>query len=350
MPTRFRFDEAAAMCQTGLHINKDDAMKTLILTFAISLLLTACGGGSNRVEDLTQQQDDPMVEVPAAQPPVVNTPEPEPTPEPVPGPTPAPDPQPEPAPTPEPEPTPIPEPTPAPESMPTPEPTPEPEPLPVLTPDPEPEHISKISFEGIDAYLLNFSTSQFGRLQANALFVNNNGRTLDAQCRLSIISGFTEVDFTFISVDDIRGGDTVPDSSRFLSSDITTDSFDTARLSGCFTIEPRSAEQSTPSPEFDFVERRAFEGVEVFVLGFDFSQFGRFQVNGLVRNHDSETVDAQCAITLYSGNFVVESSFISADDVMRGESVPDNTGFLTDGINQDSFDRVRLSGCFALQP
>lgn len=307
-------------------------MKTLLPTITFSFLLAACGGGSNVVEGLTQQEDDPIVGTPVAQPPVVITPEPAPEPIPVPVPEPTPQPEPEPTPTP------------------APEPTPEPEPIPALTPDPEPEHISKISFEGIDAYLLNFSTSQFGRLQANALFVNNTGRTLDAQCRLSIISGFTEVGFTFISVDDIRGGDTVPDSTRFLSSDITTDSFDTVRLSGCFTIEPRTAEESRPSPEFDFVERKAFEGIEIFVLGFDFSQFGRFQVNGLVRNHDSETVDAQCAITLYSGNFVVESNYISADDVMRGESVPDSTGFLVEGINQDSFDRVRLSGCFTLQP
>lgn len=55
---------------------------------------------------------------------------------------------------------------------------------------------------------------------------------------------------------------------------------------------------------------------------------------------------AQCRLTLISGEMVFCSSFISADDVRLGESVPDNATILDDSVNQDSFDRVRLSGCF----
>jgi len=86
----------------------------------------------------------------------------------------------------------------------------------------------------------------------------------------------------------------------------------------------------------------------VFVLGYDFTEFDRFQINGLVRNNGSEVVNAQCRLTLISGDMVVDSSFIIADDVQPGESVPDNAPILDDSVNQGSFDRVRLSGCFTL--
>lgn len=278
--------------------------------------------------------------------------EPDPTPQPEPTPAPEPTPQPEPVPTPEPEPipTPEPEPTPAPQPEPEPAPTPEPTPIPGPAPDSEPEHVVKINFDGVTAYVLDFSISEFGRLQVNSLFESSRGSPANAQCRITLISGFSEVAQSFISVDDLAAGDTVPDDTRFLADGLNTDSFDTVRLSNCFTLQPSPALVVTPEPEFDYIVRTAFEGVEMFVLGFDFNQFGRFQANGLVRNNGSETVDTQCRLTLISGNYVVDSSFLSVDDIQPGETVPDNAAFLSDSVGQDSFDRVRLSNCFTLLP
>ena len=228
---------------------------------------------------------------------------------------------------------------------PAPEPEPEPEPEPTTS---DPVHIVKINFDGIEAFVLDFSFSQFGRLQANALFVNNTGRPLDAQCRIELISGFEEVAFSFISIDDLAGGDTVPDQTTFLTDGLNGDSFDRVRLSGCFTTTPRPVVQATPEPDFEYVIRTGFEGIEAFVLGYTFDQFGNFQVNGLFRNNSNNSVDAQCRLTLINGLKIVDDSFLSVDDIATGETVPDNTRFLVDGINQNSFDRVRLSGCFTL--
>ena len=149
-------------------------------------------------------------------------------------------------------------------------------------------------------------------------------------------------------MDDLDGGDAVPDKTSFFEDGLSVSSFDTVRLSGCFAIDPSPVLVGTPEPDFPYLDRVAFDGIEVFALGFDFNQFGRLEINGLVRNNDSNTVDVQCRLTLISGMLVVESSFISVDDIARGETVPDSTTFLGDGINQDSVDRVRLSSCFTL--
>ncbi|MFK8083473.1 MAG: hypothetical protein AB8B97_24595 [Granulosicoccus sp.] len=102
-------------------------------------------------------------------------------------------------------------------------------------PDPAPDNIDQISFDGISASVVSFSTGSFGRLQANALFKNNTGNPVDAQCRIALISGFSEVGFSFIAVDDLATGNTVPDTTRFLEEGIEEGSFDAVRLSGCFT-------------------------------------------------------------------------------------------------------------------
>lgn len=274
------------------------------LFFAILFVVSACGGGS-ATEFVEPTADDPAQEMPTPQPTPVT---------------------PEPAPNPQPEPTPSPEPT----------------------PQPEPEYLTRISFDGVTAYVLSFSTSQFGRLQVNSLFKNNTINRLDAQCRITLTSGLSEVDFQFISVDDLASGEKIPDRSAFLGDGLTVDSFDSFRLSDCFTLSPSEIYQTRPEPDFSYVERVAFGGVEVFVLGFGYNQFGRLEVNGLVINNRSETVDIQCEVTLLSGNLVVEEAYISVDDVVPGESVPDRSSFLNDNLSEESFDRVRLSGCFTL--
>ena len=315
---------------------------TRLFLFLLPVLVISCGGGGGDSQtpttvvpvaddptppdlaDSENQEPEPTsdAELP------VSIPEPQPVPEPVLEPFPGPGPE------PSSEPAPMLDPIPATESEPTPE------------PEPVADNIVQVSFDGITASVISFSTSSFDRLQANALFRNNTGSPLDGQCRIALISEFTEVGFSFISINDLAAGDTVPDATIFLEEGIDEGSFDTVRLSDCFTTNPRPALQTTPEPEFEYVARIAFEDIEVFVLGYDFTQFGRFQVNGLVRNNSSEVVDAQCRLTLISGDMVVDSSFISADDVQPGESVPDNAPILDDSVNQDSFDRVRLSGCF----
>jgi len=341
---------------------------TFAILFPLTVLIASCGGGGDDSNE-TAVQDDPIVDdsnpfTPVASPtsepdPITETEpdtglEPDADPEAVTEPEAQPVTEPEPEPVtesePEEQPSTEPEPEPVTESEPEEQPSTEPEPEPTTEPEeqPEPDHIAKTTFDGVTAYVLNFSTTERGRLQANSFFVNETGSSTDAQCRIALISGSTEVATSFISVDDLAVDDTVPDATPFLEEGLNEDSFDTVRLSGCFTNDPTPALESTSEPEFGYIVRTAFEGIEMFVLGYDFNQFGRFQVNGLVINNSSETVDAQCRLTLISGNLVVDSSFLSVDDIQLGETVPDSTSFLNDSISQDSFDRVRLSGCFTL--
>ena len=233
---------------------------------------------------------------------------------------------------------------------PEPEPAPEPEPQPedVAQENAEPKHIVRTSVDGVTVYVLDFSTSERGRLELNALFRNNSQQQVDVLCKVAILSGFNEVDFTFISVGDIAPGDTVPDQTLFLEDGITTNSFDTVRVSGCFTVDSNAVTASTPEPDFSYITRIAFEDAEAFVLGYDFDQFGRFLIRGLIKNNGSTTVDVLCRVTLLSGNYVADFAFISASDVNPGETVPDSTTLIDDTITVNSFDRVRLSDCFTI--
>ena len=232
--------------------------------------------------------------------------------------------------------------------QPQPEPEPEPEPQPEPTPpNPEPAYIVKSTFQRITAYVLSFSFDQFNTLQVNALFKNSSSAITDAQCRLALISGVTEVGFTYISVSHLLSGDSVPDASRFLTNGLNRDSFDAVRLSGCFNSISTPRLQAAPEPEFDYIVKTGFEGIHVYVKDFSYDQFGSFQVNGVFKNTTGNTTDAQCRLALISGLFEVTTTFISIDDLNPGETAPDSSRFLVDGLSEDSFDRARLSDCFS---
>ena len=196
--------------------------------------------------------------------------------------------------------------------------------------------------------MLSFDFDEFGNLRANSLFRSNAGSETDAQCRLALIAGVTEVESSFISIDNLQSGEIAPSSTTFIADGLNLNSFDSVRLSGCLTSNFRPTEP-TSEPDFSAIVRVGFEGVRAFVLGSDFDQFGNFQLNSLFQNTSNSIVDAQCRVTLISGLFVIDSSFISVDDIAPGESVPDSTTFLMDGLSMDSFDRIRLSGCFTIQ-
>lgn len=229
-------------------------------------------------------------------------------------------------------------------AQPEPEPTPAPEPVSA----PEPDHIVRIGFDGVVAYALDFETSQFGRLQVNSLFTNNTRNTVDAQCRIELVSGFNQVATSFIAIDDLKPGETAPSLTTFLGDSLNTDSFDTVRLSGCFTSNSMPVTFLPTDRGFDFETGVQFEGIDVYILPFSFSDFGRLQVNGVFFSTRSDIVDVQCRVALINGLREVDSTFVSVDDFRAGESVPDSSGILDDTVGLNSFDQVRVSQCFTL--
>ena len=194
--------------------------------------------------------------------------------------------------------------------------------------------------------MLSFTQDDFVR--ANGLFVNNSSLTVDADCQLELFLGSMSVASTRISIDELEGGDSVPARDSITNGGLGfgLDSFDTVRISDCETSEPDPPLEQTPDPGFEFVERVAFAGVEVIVLGLDFDEPGFVTINVFYQNNNAPTVDIICQITLISDVFVVRNLIFGTQDLEQGNSFIEPERFIGFGLNPDSFDRVRLMGCF----
>ena len=84
----------------------------------------------------------------------------------------------------------------------------------------------------------------------------------------------------------------------------------------------------------------------MIVLGLDFDEPGFVTINVFYQNNNAPTVDIICQITLISDVFVVRNLIFGTQDLEQGNSFIEPERFIGFGLNPDSFDRVRLMGCF----